>query len=223
MRPRQWIKNLACFAGLIFSGQLLRLDALGRAGLAFAGYCLAASAVYLLNDVCDRELDRQNPKKRRRPVASGLLPPSWALSAAALLVAAAVATSAPLGRTCSAVLGAYLALNVAYSLRLKHTLLLDVLIIACGFVLRVLYGVYAVRVLPSPWIALCMFFLALFLGFAKRRSELKEVGALGEHRRPVLAKYDVAYLDQQLGIAAALAICSYALYTVTGRRGTPAW
>ena len=219
MRPRQWIKNLACFAGLIFSGQLLRLGSLGRAGLAFAGFCLAASAVYLLNDVYDRKLDRQHPGKRSRPVASGLLPPSWALSAAALLLAAAVASSVPLGRTCAAVLGMYLALNVAYSLRLKHTLLLDVVIIACGFVLRVLYGVYAIGVLPSPWIALCMFFLALFLGFAKRRSELKEVGTLGEHRRPVLRKYDVAYLDHQLGIAAAMAISSYSLYTVMGRPG----
>lgn len=117
------------------------------------------------------------------------------------------------------VLSLYLVTNVAYSIRLKHTVLLDVLIIAFGFVLRVLYGVYAIQVKPTSWIVLCMFFLALFLGFAKRRGEMHLIGEAEPFRRPVLSKYRISYLDLMLGMTATLAILCYALYTVTGHRG----
>jgi len=218
-RPRQWIKNLACFAGLVFSGRLFDASAIGHSILAFGGFCLAASAVYMLNDVADRRLDRHNPSKRDRPIASGLVPVTWALVAATLLAAGACGLTLSLAPICSMTLAVYLVTNVAYSLRLKHTVLLDVLIIAFGFVLRVLYGVYAIEVKPTSWIVLCMFFLALFLGFAKRRGEMHLIGDEEPFRRPVLSKYRIGYLDLLLGMTATLAILCYALYTVTGHRG----
>jgi 4-hydroxybenzoate polyprenyltransferase len=218
-RPRQWVKNLACFAGLIFSHRLFQERAALRAALAFAGFCLAASAVYLLNDVCDRERDRLSPSKRRRPVASGLVPVSWALAASAVAAAAALGAGWALSPLCAAITAVYLASNVAYSIRLKHAVLLDVALIAFGFVLRVLHGVYAVEVKPTSWIVLCMFFLALFLGFAKRRGEMSRGGEDDPHRRPVLAKYRTPFLDTLLAMTATMAILCYSLYTVTGYQG----
>jgi 4-hydroxybenzoate polyprenyltransferase len=217
-RPSQWIKNFTCFAGVIFSGRLLDQSAVLGSLMAFAGFCLAASAVYLFNDVVDRQLDRANPLKRHRPIASGAVPVAWALAAAAALVFLAVSSSLALPSTCLAVLAVYLATNVAYSLRLKHAVLLDVVVIAFGFVLRVLYGVYAVGVKPTAWIVLCMFFLALFLGFAKRRGEMRLMGEEEPSRRPVLAKYRIGFLDMLLVMTAAVAILCYALYTVTGHK-----
>src|SRR5262249_27321305 len=151
---------LACFAGLIFSGRLFEPRAVAAAALAFGGFCLAASAAYLLNDVIDRPLDRVNPAKRKRPIASGEVPTSWALAASAALALGALGASLALRPLCLAVMGTYLAATVAYSLRLKHAVLLDVGLIAFGFVLRVLYGVYAVQVKPTAWVVLCTFFLA---------------------------------------------------------------
>lgn len=219
-RPRQWVKNFACFAGLIFSGQLFLPWAVAHAVLAFAGFSLAASAVYLLNDVCDRDHDRANPSKRKRPVASGLVPVPWALAASGALVVAAVGSSLLLSPLCAAILTVYLVTNVAYSVRLKHAVLLDVAVIAFGFVLRVLYGVYAVQVRPTSWIVLCMFFLALFLGFAKRRGEIYRMGDDDDpFRRPVLAEYSTTFLDVLLSMTATMAILCYSLYTVTGHQG----
>lgn len=218
-RPQQWVKNIACFAGLIFSGRLFLAASVARSVVAFAGFCMAASAVYLLNDVCDRELDRLNPSKRRRPIASGVVPVAWALAAAAALTAGALAAGLALSPLCAAITAVYLASNVAYSIRLKHAVLLDVSLIAFGFVLRVLHGVYAVEVKPTAWIVLCMFFLALFLGFAKRRGEIYRVGDEEPFRRPVLAKYRTGFLDTLLAMTATMAILCYALYTVTGRQG----
>jgi 4-hydroxybenzoate polyprenyltransferase len=218
-RPGHWVKNLACFAGLIFSGRLFQERAIVEACVAFAGFCMAASGVYLLNDVWDRGYDRLNPSKRRRPVASGLVPVSWALAAAAALATAAILSSLELSPLCAALMAVYLAMNVAYSIRLKHTVLLDVTLIAFGFVLRVLYGVYAVEVQPTSWIVLCMFFLALFLGFAKRRGEMHLMGEDEPFRRPVLAKYRTSFLDILLAMTATMAILCYALFTVTGHPG----
>jgi 4-hydroxybenzoate polyprenyltransferase len=218
-RPWQWTKNLACLAGLIFSGRLLEGSAIVEAALAVFGFSLASSAIYLLNDLCDRPLDRTNPSKRDRPIASGLVPTSWALVGALGLLVIALGSSVALSPTCTGVLITYIALSVCYSLGLKHAVLLDVLCIALGFVLRVLYGVYAVQVKPTPWIVLCMFFLALFLGFAKRRGELRQGTNDTRAQRPVLLKYHLNLLDLLLGMTATMAILTYALYTVTGRQG----
>lgn len=221
IRPRQWVKNLACLAGLIFSGRLIDATAVARASAAFAAFSVLASSIYVFNDLCDRDADRRHPNKRRRPIPSGLVPAAWAGGAALALAALGVAISAALPRACLAIAIAYLAMNLAYSLRLKHAVLLDVIVIALGFVLRVLFGVYAVQVLPSAWIVLCMFFLALFLGFAKRRSELGEAGDGVDVslQRRVLRIYSLGYLDLMLGMTATMALVSYSLYTVTGRPG----
>jgi 4-hydroxybenzoate polyprenyltransferase len=218
-RPRQWVKNLAVFAGLIFSGHLFDARSIGEACWAFLGFCLASSSVYLVNDVCDRRSDAANPRKRSRPIASGLVPVSWALVAAVALAAMAVGSSLALSAGCRAVLATYLLFSYAYSIRLKHTVLVDVILIALGFVLRILYGVFAVGVAPTPWILLCMFFLALFLGFAKRRGELQRRDADGPLRRPVLDKYRIDFLDLVLAMTATMAILCYALYTLIGRPG----
>jgi 4-hydroxybenzoate polyprenyltransferase len=218
-RPSQWIKNFACFAGVIFSGRLFEAHAALASMIAFGAFSLGASAVYLFNDVVDRSRDRLNPIKRHRPIASGAVPVSWALALSAFLALAACGISAALPPFCLPILALYLLINLAYSLRLKHAVLLDVGLIAIGFVLRVLMGVYAVQVQPTAWIMLCMFFLALFLGFAKRRGE-KRLQANDEmSRRPVLTKYQVGYLDALLGMTATMAVLCYTLYTVTGRQG----
>ncbi len=221
MRPHQWSKNLVCFAGLIFSGQLFRLESMASALLAFFGFCLASSACYLVNDLCDREADRLHPEKRSRPLASGVVPARWAVVGAVTLMALALITTRLLPPLCFAVLASYFVLTLAYSLRLKHRMLVDVISIALGFVLRLICGVFAVGVRPTAWIVLCMFFLALFLGFAKRRGELSQAlgaGAGMDHlRRPVLQKYRLDLLDLLLAMTATMAICFYALYTVAGR------
>lgn len=219
-RPAQWIKNLSCFAGLIFSAQLWLSRPVLRSCFAFAGFCLASSSVYLFNDICDRPHDRENPSKRTRPIASGLVPFTWALLASLALAVAALAGGMLLSPRCSWIIAIYLLLNVAYSMRLKHTVLLDVAIIAFGFVLRILFGVYAVESEPTSYIVLCMFFLALFLGFAKRRGEIHRMGDDPDpFRRPVLAKYRVPFLDMLLAMTATMSILCYSIYTVTGHQG----
>ena len=216
-RPRQWVKNLACFAGLIFSGHLFDAAAIGGACWSFFGFCLASSSVYLVNDVCDRRSDAANPKKRSRPIAAGVVPVSWAIAGAVVLAGAAVGSSLVLSPGCRVVLAAYLAMSYAYSIRLKNSVLIDVFLISLGFVMRIVYGVLAVGVAPSPWILLCMFFLAVFLGFAKRRSELNQLDGVGSSRRPVLEKYRTDLLDLLLAMSATMAILCYALYTLVGR------
>lgn len=216
LRPHQWVKNLSCFAGLLFSGRLLEPAVVADAGAAFGGFCLMASAIYLFNDYLDRERDRLNPRTARRPLASGALPVWLAALACVGLVAAAGLVAAWLGRNCLVVLATYAAVNLGYSLRFKQTVIADVMCIALGFVLRVLFGVYAVHVNPSPWIILCMFFLALFLAVGKRKSELRDLGEDAAATRAVLEKYSPEYLDMVFGVTATITILSYTLYTVAG-------
>jgi 4-hydroxybenzoate polyprenyltransferase len=211
LRPHQWGKNLACFAGLIFSMQLFDAVAIGQSLIAFVAFCLASSAVYVFNDLLDRERDRAQPRTAHRPITSGELPVWAAIAALALLIALAGATAWHLGFACLYTVAAYGVLNVVYSMRLKHAVIADVMCIALGFVLRVVFGVYAVGVRPTSWVVLCMFFLALFLGFGKRRAELS---AGGSDTRPVLRKYRAGFLDTLLAVSAALAILCYALFTV---------
>lgn len=218
LRPAQWVKNLTCLAGLIFSGRLFGLRHELHAAAGFWAFCCASSAVYILNDFIDREKDRLNPRTAGRPLASGALPVGVAAAAFLALLLAAGATAAALGPACLVVVLTYGTMNVLYSVRLKHIVIADVMCIALGFVLRVLFGVYAVGVLPTPWIALCMFFLALFLGFAKRKAELARLAHDSAHVRPVLAKYDLTYLNMLLMMSATMAILSYALFTVTSHR-----
>ncbi len=219
LRPRQWTKNLLVFAAVIFADKLGDPHRLFEAAVAFVAYCAASSAAYLVNDVRDAELDRAHPVKRHRPVASGLVGARSALVVAGVLAIVALALAAALGPWSVLVLGVFAALQVAYSLGLKHVVLIDVMTIAGLFVVRAVAGAVAVRVPISPWLLLCTGLLALFLALAKRRGELVLVGASQTPGRPVLEGYSLALVDQLVSIVAASTVIAYALYTFTARPG----
>jgi 4-hydroxybenzoate polyprenyltransferase len=209
------VKNAVCFAALVFAGRLDHATAVAVASVTFVAFCFASSAVYVLNDVVDRAEDRAHPVKRRRAVAAGRVDPGTALAESALLAAAAVAVSLALVPRARAVVATYLVLQVAYSLVLKRIAIVDVMAIAVGFVLRVQAGIEAIGSPQSAWILLTMFFVALLLGFGKRRSELAQLPDEARGRRPVLGAYSVALLDLLLGMSATSALLCYALYAVT--------
>jgi 4-hydroxybenzoate polyprenyltransferase len=217
LRPRQWTKNLLLFAGIIFAAKLGDLSRWGEAVAAFAAYCAASSASYLVNDVRDAPHDRLHPSKRLRPIAHGDLSPRLAEALAAALLIAAVLLVAPLGLASILFLCTFLALQAAYTLSLKHVVLLDVMTIAGLFVVRAAAGAAAVEVRISPWLLLCTALLALFLALAKRRGELVLVGAEATPGRPVLEGYSLALVDQLVTVVAASTVISYCLYTFTAR------
>jgi len=214
LRPRQWTKNLLVFAGLIFSQGLNDPTLVARSVFAFAIFCLLSGSVYLINDVMDAERDRAHPQKRFRPVASGRLPAGVALvGAIVLLVGSSVAVlfmSGPFGATAVA----YAALQIAYSMGLKHVVILDSLIIAGGFVLRALAGVLVLGIELSHWLLLCTILLALFLTFGKRRHELIALEAGAADHRPILSEYSPQLLDQMIAVVTASTLMAYALYTM---------
>lgn len=214
LRPAQWAKNLFVLAPLVFGHLLGDPEAVGRALLALAAFCCAASAIYLVNDIRDREEDRKHPLKRLRPLAAGTLAvPTAAVAAAGLgLVAFAIAFS--LGRAFLSVLGVYLVLNVLYTQWFKHLVILDVMSISLGFVLRVLAGAQATGVVVSRWLFLCTIFLALFLAFSKRRHEITLLAGAASGQRKVLDHYSPAFLDQMINVVTASSVVAYALYSV---------
>ncbi|HKY25857.1 MAG TPA: UbiA family prenyltransferase [Gaiella sp.] len=212
LRPRQWTKNLLLFAGIIFAAELGDAGRWVAAVTAFVAYCAASSAAYLVNDVRDVAADRLHPVKRTRPVARGELDTRRALALAAGLTALALALAAALDPLSLACLAGFLALQAAYSLRLKSVELVDVIAIAGLFVLRASAGAIAVDVRISEWLLLCTFLLALFLALGKRRAEL---ALEGTHARPVLAHYSTALVDQLLAIVAAATIGAYSAYALT--------
>ena len=214
LRPRQWIKNGALLAPLLFSRRGEVLGSVARAAFAVAIFCGLVGAVYLFNDLLDRDRDRLHPDKRHRPIAAGELPLAVAAVAAGLLAAGGLGAACALSPRFAAAAAAYLALQLAYSLALKHWVLVDVFAIAAGFVLRVVAGALAIDVPISNWLYLCTLLLALFLALAKRRAELAVLGDSPEIHRKNLALYSVPLLDQLLGISSASAISAYALYTL---------
>ena len=211
MRPRQWPKNLLLFAGLLFAVKIGDATRWLEAIAAFAAYCAASSAAYLVNDVRDAELDRTHPIKRLRPVARGELPRSTALLLAVPLVLVGFALVAPLGLASVAFLAGFIVLQGTYSLGLKHVVFLDVFAIAALFVLRSAAGAAAVDVRISSWLLLVTALLALFLALAKRRSELVLHGS----SRPVLDGYSLSLVDQLIAVTVACTIVAYAIYTFT--------
>jgi 4-hydroxybenzoate polyprenyltransferase len=217
LRPRQWTKNLLLFAGLLFAGKLGETNLWPEAILAFAAYCAASSAAYLANDVRDAAHDRDHPVKRFRPGAGGDLSAARALGLAAGLTVVALGGAALLGLGSLAFMGTFLILQAAYSLGLKHVVLIDVLAIAALFVIRAGAGAEAVDVRISPWLLICTGLLALFLALAKRRAELVLVGAEETPGRPVLEGYSLALVDQLVTIVAASTVIAYSLYTFTAR------
>jgi 4-hydroxybenzoate polyprenyltransferase len=217
LRPRQWTKNLLLFAGIIFAAQLGDLTRWAEAVAAFAAYCAASSASYLVNDIRDAPHDRAHPVKRSRPIARGELSSRAGATLATALVAVAFLLVAPLGLASILFLCTFLVLQAAYTLSLKHLVLLDVMTIGGLFVVRAAAGAAAVDVRISPWLLLCTALLALFLALAKRRGELVLVGAEATPGRPVLEGYSLALVDQLVTIVAASTVISYCLYTFTAR------
>jgi len=218
IRPKQWVKNAFVLAPLIFAKELFLPEPVGLALRAVVAFCLTASAVYILNDMLDVKADQHHPVKRFRPLAAGTISFFQAAVLAVLLLAIVGLVCIGMDRRFVLVLCAYMVLNLAYSIGLKQVPLLDVFIIAAGFMLRVLGGAYAIHVRVSSWIVLCSLFISLFLGFAKRRAELILVQDAAMHtERKVLSIYRVDFLDQILTISAAGAVISYAMYSVAPR------
>ena len=214
MRPRQWPKNIFLFAALVFDKQLLILNAFVRTAAGFVLFCLISSAVYIFNDIADIEADREHPEKKNRPIPSGKLPISIAWMACIVLVIAALSLGYWLAPDFAIVLAGYFVLNLAYSKWLKHIPILDVLVLAAGFVLRVGAGVTIIHVERfSPWLYVVMTLLALYLGFGKRRAEIALLsGDAGSHRK-VLEGYTIPLLDQYIMIVSSTTIVAYSLYT----------
>ena len=215
LRVKQWTKNAAVFAPLIFAQKLTHPDLAVKAALAVGSFCLLSSAVYVFNDLADREKDRQHPTKRLRPIASGALSPSMAVAEGLGCAAVALAVFFFLGvPSFSAALG-YVALQLAYTFVLKRLVIVDVISIALGFVVRVATGAIAISVPISNWLYLCTFLLALFLGFAKRRHELMVLeGAAGSHRAN-LDDLSLPLVDQLISVVTASTVVSYCLYTMS--------
>ena len=224
-RPEQWTKNLFVFAGLLFGGRLLDMDAGARALLAFAIFCGLSAAVYLFNDVADRQADQQHPLKRTRPITSGQVPAATAVAAGGALAAASLTGALLLAPMLALVSVAYLALLLLYSAALKHVVILDVLTIAAGFVLRAVAGAVAVDVPIGHWLLVCTTLLALFLALSKRRHELTLLGEGAIWHRRILEEYSPYLLDQMIAVVTASTLIAYSVFATSAetaeRMGTP--
>ncbi|MCA1828162.1 MAG: decaprenyl-phosphate phosphoribosyltransferase [Myxococcales bacterium] len=217
MRPRQWSKNVFVFAGIVFAGRLFEARAELRVIAVFFVFCAAASSVYLANDVADRASDAHHPEKKLRAIASGRVSPRAASVSSAVLAIAALAGAALLNLGTLAIMVAYLGSTLAYSLGLKRVFLLDVMIVALGFVLRAAVGAAVIDAEISPWLLVCSFLLALFLALGKRRAELVLLGEAASNHRPALGEYSLPLVDSCLTALSGAAIVSYALYTQSPR------
>jgi 4-hydroxybenzoate polyprenyltransferase len=214
MRPHQWVKNIFIFAPLLFGKKLADPVAVGYSLLAFVVFCCLASGLYIINDWLDAEEDRAHPEKRHRPLSSGLLPVPVALIGAGILIVAAFWLATMIGFKFFLIAAFYFILTLSYCVLLKRLIVLDTMTIAAGFVSRVVGGAIAVSVMPSHWLIVCAFLLALFLAFTKRRQELLTLSDNAAIHREVLNEYSVSYLEQVNNIIIGAVIVCYALYTV---------
>jgi 4-hydroxybenzoate polyprenyltransferase len=215
LRPGQWTKNLFVFAALVFAERLADRGAVLKAAVAFVVFCALSSAIYLINDVLDREQDRRHPLKASRPIASGAIGPALALVAAAVLSAAALTVAWALGTQFFQIAGTYVVLLSAYSATLKHIVILDVLTIAAGFTLRAAAGAAAIAVPISHWLLVCTTLLALFIALSKRRHELTLLTETAVDHRPILGDYTPYLLDQMISVVTASTLIAYAFYTIS--------
>ena len=224
-RPKQWTKNLVVLAGPMF-GQTFSPEAALNTLIIFVAFCLVSSASYSINDLMDRKADALHPTKRTRPIASGAISPTGAIIFALLAVAGSLSLSITfLPVLCPVILVAYLVEVQAYSLALKRQVILDVILIAIGFVLRASAGAAAVNVRISPWLLVCTFTVALFLGFGKRRCELAafhKAGGDGSKHRPVLSQYTPELINQLNSVSGGVAVVTFLLYTMTPDSGVHA-
>ena len=214
LRPRQWIKNIFVFTALVFDQKLTDWALLGKTVLAFILFCMISSTVYIINDLADLEKDKQHPKKKRRALPSGQLKPWFAIVSAVGILAVCLPVSFWLHPYFGWIVLGYFLLNVAYSFLLKHIVLVDVMVVAAGFVLRVAAGVVVAEAERfSPWLYLCMIFLALFLAIGKRRNELILLAGGANSHRKILDEYNVELLDDMTHLVTTGAVISYSLYT----------
>lgn len=216
LRPHQWVKNSFVLTGILFGHRWNDPDKVVQTLLVVIGFSLVSSAVYALNDVRDAEQDRQHPRKKLRPVASGQIRPSTAMAIAAALLALGFSIATYASWLAAALIGVYMTLNLAYSFGLKHIVILDVFIIAAGFMLRILAGTIGIDIHPSHWLLFCGLTMTLFLGFAKRRAELLQHSSGGGTRR-VLEHYNAQILDIMIAVTVACVIISYSLYAMNER------
>ncbi|MGB5107883.1 MAG: decaprenyl-phosphate phosphoribosyltransferase [Candidatus Zixiibacteriota bacterium] len=215
MRPEQWVKNLIVFGALIFSREFTNSQSVINSLLAFGIFCALSSAIYIINDIQDRESDRLHPTKKSRPIASGAVSPAIARVLAIVLIFPGVGASFLLPRDFLAIALIFVAFNVLYSTLLKNLVIIDVMSIAVSFVLRAAAGTYAISVPISPWLIACTFLLALFLGFGKRRHELLILKDQATGHRAALKKYSPYFLDQLIGVVTASTVVAYTFYTLS--------
>jgi 4-hydroxybenzoate polyprenyltransferase len=214
-RPKEWIKNVFVFAGLLFSGKFNQSHEVLEAVITFFAFCLISSAGYFVNDLIDVELDRKHPKKRLRPLAAGELSEGTAKTIAPVLAAIAIAIAfAAVNWEVGLMVVGYGVAQMAYSLGLKQLVIIDVMTLAGLFILRVAAGASAVDAHASEWLILCTGFLAAFLGFTKRRQEAVSELHEGTSTRPVLEHYSLPFLDQMVSLVTTGTVISYAIYTV---------
>jgi 4-hydroxybenzoate polyprenyltransferase len=217
VRPHQWVKNVFVAAPVVFAKRMGDPHSVLQAVAAFGAFCLLTSAVYLVNDLVDIEKDRQHPTKRHRPIAAGKLSTQFARALAGLFAIAALGSGLALGWGFAVTAAGYLALNVAYSFRLKRIAFVDVACISVGFLLRVLAGAFAIGVPPSRWLLVCTLLLSALLGFGKRAHELRIGGEGGHKHREVLGDYDADVLRVLLWVLGVATTIAYLVYTRTQR------
>jgi 4-hydroxybenzoate polyprenyltransferase len=215
LRPTQWSKNLVLFAALIFSKHLFIIPDVALVVAAFVCFCCVASGAYVMNDIRDCERDRQHPLKARRPLPSGRVPRASAIVISLALMVAGLGGAFALGIGFGLLTAFYLALQVAYTFALKDMVILDVMSIATGFVVRAVAGGVVITVPVSPWLIICTFLLALFLGFSKRRHELVLLDDRATEHRASLREYSPYFLDQMMSVVTASTVVAYAIYTVS--------
>lgn len=214
VRIKQWSKNVFVFAALVFDGKLFVPDLFLRTLAAFGLFCMAASAVYLLNDLVDIEKDREHPKKRLRPLAAGKLSPAFAAVAAGLFAILSLVGGFALAPWMGGILLIYLAQNLLYSYWLKHVVIIDAMVVSFGFLLRVIAGVVVVHVANfSPWLYVCSALLTLFISFGKRRHELVLLDGNATSHRAILQEYNLPFLDQIITLITTSMLLAYTLYT----------
>lgn len=215
IRPQHWIKNFFIFAAIIFSQNILNLPLILKVFVAFVAFCFLSGSLYILNDLRDLEEDKLHPIKSKRPLASGRLKKSTAVLSFIIFCSLALILAVTVNINFFLISLVYFFLQVAYSFRLKHVVILDVFIIAAGFLIRVIAGGLAIEVYISPWLLICTTLLALFLAFSKRRHELILLEKSATNHRPILKEYSPYLLDQMIAVVTASTVIAYCLYTIS--------
>jgi 4-hydroxybenzoate polyprenyltransferase len=215
LRPRQWTKNVVVFAALVFSHRLFEPEFFFKTILAFFLFCFVSGSVYILNDLVDLEQDRKHPQKSKRPLASGKLKPSIAITFGITIMIVSITISYRLSVPFGIVATSYLILQIIYSFYLKHLVILDVFSVAAGFVLRVVAGAEMIQVPISSWLLICTILLSLFLAMSKRRHELILLEENAIHHRKILYEYSPYFLDQMISVVTSSTVVAYALYTMS--------